>query len=88
MGHKPTHHNLESTLGSSPWVIKPIFKRKLGADGQTKIRVTPILRNSAFELTCVSISDVSYKHFRSTSAFLLDDPTGVEGRMYGTNQVP
>jgi hypothetical protein len=35
-----------------------------------------------------AVSDGSYKNSRSTSAFLLEGPTGAVGRIFGTNCVP
>jgi hypothetical protein len=36
----------------------------------------------------LAVSDGSFKDARSTSAFLLEGPTGAAGRMYSTNRIP
>jgi hypothetical protein len=60
------------------WTVATLLQHDNGLAVATAIR----------DSTCVNISDGSFKDLRSTSAFLLEGPTGVDGRIYGTNQVP
>jgi hypothetical protein len=78
----PLRLSLDSAVASIPlsykWTIANVFHSD---NGQA---VADALKAG----TCLSVSDGSFKDMRSTSGFLLEDPTGEEGRIYGTNAVP
>jgi hypothetical protein len=69
---------IEAIPSSHRWTIGTVFHSDNGK----------VVAEAIQQGTCLCISDGSFKTMQSTSGFLLEGPSGEEGRIYSTNAMP